>query len=134
MKSDRTYVPGLLGSVLLAIQAVIAGGALGGCDRVSSLAGLEQLQVTLKVSEGVLFSHDFILTNTSGKSLSEVHMSIQVFGENAAPVLERYWASWPLGGEQTFSVPVDQVKNLQRVALRGRADQGRFDLTWTQAD
>jgi hypothetical protein len=84
----------------------------------------KQLRLSYEFSEGWLGSHDFYLTNASGQDLSEVNVTVRLIGENGSPSVNRYWSSWPLGGKQHVSVSVEDVKNVQRIAVSGRASEG----------
>lgn len=91
---------------------------------------VKDLRLTLAFDEGSIISHDVYLTNTSGEDLTEVRLHIQLVGENASPVIDRYWTRWDLGVRQDISIPVEQVKNVQRLFVSGTADQGRIDQGW----
>lgn len=131
---------GLFGAGLAALPIVVlllltsSGGCEG--DAGGSTIGLsasKPLRVSLQTSEGWLFTHDLYLTNTTGEDLSEVRLRIRVVGEDHSPSIERYWKRWALGERQEISVPVGDVKNIQRIVLSGRADQGRFDQTFEES-
>lgn len=81
--------------------------------------------------QGAFVNHDVILSNTTGEDLSETKIYIKVIGENAAPSISRYWAKWPLGEKQTISIPVADVKNVQRIQVFGSTEQGEINEQWT---
>jgi hypothetical protein len=104
----------------------VIGPGVGGCAaRIGS-----GLRLSLDLREGWLISHDLALTNTTGEELTEVNLKVRVVGEDGSPVVDRYWAHWPLGAKQVINVPVSNVTNLQRVEVTGSADQGRIDQTF----
>lgn len=94
----------------------------------------KQLRLSYRFSPAVLVSHDFYLQNTSGENLSEVNLRMTFVGEDASPSIERYWANWPLGEHQRLMVSMSTVKNVQRIEVSGRADEGDIEevLTVTQ--
>jgi hypothetical protein len=111
----------------------------GGCEGEAKGPGIgisasRPLRVSLQISEGWLVSHDLYLTNTTGEDLTEVHLRVKVVGEDGAPTIQRYWERWPLGGRQSCTVAMSDVKNIQRVEITGRADQGRFDQTFRNGE
>jgi hypothetical protein len=114
--------------VLLIVGVFGATCSDGSASKAAATAPLpRELNLAYEFSPGAFFNHDFYITNTCGEDLTEVHISFQFVGENASPTVDRYWASWPLGGKQQIQVPVDKVSNVQRITIRGRADQGVFD-------
>jgi hypothetical protein len=134
---------GLAASYALFLAAFVVGdlmaGGLGTDDGREAAAGAGHAEIdrrptlllSLRVDEGWLVSHDLHLTNTSGQNLTESRLTVQVIGEDAAPAFDRYWASWSLGQTQLISIPVEEVRNIQRVTISGSADQGVFDQTFT---
>lgn len=94
-----------------------------GCSR-------PQLRLGIALDAGWLVSHDLYLDNLSGYDLSEVKLTITFFGEDASPAVQRYWVKWPLGEKQKISIPVTEVKNIQRVLVEGTAEQGEIHLKW----
>lgn len=91
------------------------------------------LNLSYQFSEGWLMEHDFYVTNTSGEDLTEVRLSFRFLGEDAKPIIQRYWAEWPLGQKHTISFPVDDVKNVQVIMVDGRADQGVIEAQLTRS-
>jgi hypothetical protein len=91
----------------------------------------KELNLAYGFDEGWLLNHDFFLTNTSGENLTEVHLRITFVGEDGSPSVDRYWAAWSLGQKEQVSIPVDKVKNVQRIQVAGRADQGVIDVSLT---
>lgn len=87
-------------------------------------ASLPPLNLTYRFSPGQFFTHDLYVSNTSGQDLSEVNISFTFVGEDGSPRADRYWSSWSLGEEQHIEVPADSVSNVQRIVVKGRADQG----------
>lgn len=77
-------------------------------------------------SAGTLMVHDLYVTNTSGEDLSEVHVTVTFIGENATEKVTRYWMNWPLGEKQDVQMSVDKVRNVQRILVQGKCDQGVF--------
>lgn len=124
-----------IGVVLaLGIVALIGIASSDGKDRKAAANDspayepppVKNLRLSCTLDEGQFISHDVYLTNTSGEDLTEVHLSIELVGENASPTVQRYWSRWSLGVQQDVSVSVDDVKNIQRVYVTGTADQGRI--------
>lgn len=84
----------------------------------------KKLKLTYVMNEGWLVEHDFVISNTSGEDLTDVHMTLEFIGEDASPEITRYWAEWPLGTKRTVSFPVESVSRIQRINVSGSADQG----------
>jgi hypothetical protein len=95
----------------------------------STAPAKKHLNLSYKFSAGWLVSHDLYITNTSGERLSEVHLEFTLLGEDGSPSVTRYWSAWPLGGQQLVSIPVERVKNVQRIRVSGYADQGMIETT-----
>lgn len=118
---------------LLVVAAITVAFLPKACSTISDAGerGARLFRTELKLrydfSPGWLVSHDLNMVNTSGKTLNDVRLKVQFVGEGASPTVTRYWARWELGEEQTVSVPVDQVSNVQRVVVSGSADEGVFD-------
>jgi len=132
---------GLFGAGLAALPIVglLVLTSSGGCEGEAKGPGFgisasRPLRVSLQISEGWFVSHDLYLTNTTGEDLTEVHLRVKVVGEDGAPTIQRYWERWPLGARQSCTVAMSDVKNIQRVEITGRADQGRFDQTFRNGE
>lgn len=89
------------------------------------------LQLAYNWSPGTLFTHDLYVTNTCGEDLSEVRLTFTFVGENGSPSVDRYWASWPLGVKKEVSISVDDVRNVQRITVSGRAQEGQIGVDLT---
>ena len=140
MKVSRYFFNGLiilfLALVLVSAVSKIFGSLFSKPETSSTATAptpppVKKLKLHCSFAQGSFVSHDVILSNTTGEDLSETKISIKVIGENAAPAISRYWAKWPLGEKQTISVPVSDVKNVQRIQVYGSTDQGDIDQQWT---
>lgn len=112
----------------IAIIATLAGllASLAGCSR-SRVTGLQcSLDEEWLISDGVCF------TNSSGRDLTEVRVTMTLTGEKGAKTsIKSYWPTWPLGEMQQISIPVDnRLPKIERVDLSGRCNQGSIEQYW----
>lgn len=88
--------------------------------------------ITLVRSIGI-FSDDYMLTNASGKLLTEVRLTMTRLGEGGEKAESTiYWTKWPAGEER--AAPLGQnsgrLPNMQRITLVGMTDQGSVNCAF----
>ncbi len=123
METERVKMKAIAKCLYLAVLTCFA---FSGCDK-PKVTGLQ-----CSVNEGAIFSDDVHYVNSSGKDLTEVHVTMTLTGENGdSRQFQRNCPAWGLGTTQDFHIPAGaSVVRIQRVELSGNCAQGSISEVW----